>query len=86
MVADAVAGLDAVTYDFVVPARQPWSRVIKQGEVLRLIAEGHSNPAIGEALFISPKTASVHVSHILAKLNVKTRAEATALAYKSGLL
>jgi urea carboxylase-associated protein 1 len=31
------AGLEAITYDFVVPARQPWSRVIKQGEVLRII-------------------------------------------------
>jgi uncharacterized protein len=37
MSADATAGLEAITYDFVVPARQPWSRVIKQGEVLRLI-------------------------------------------------
>jgi urea carboxylase-associated protein 1 len=37
MSADATAGLAAITYDFVVPARQPWSRVIKRGEVLRLI-------------------------------------------------
>jgi urea carboxylase-associated protein 1 len=37
MTADATAGLEAITYDFVVPARQPWSRVIKRGEVLRLI-------------------------------------------------
>jgi uncharacterized protein len=37
MSADATAGLEAITYDFVVPARQPWSRVIKRGEVLRLI-------------------------------------------------
>jgi len=37
MSADATAGLEAITYDFVVPARQPWSRVITQGEVLRLI-------------------------------------------------
>jgi urea carboxylase-associated protein 1 len=37
MSADAAAGLEAITYDFVVPARQPWSRVIKRGEVLRLI-------------------------------------------------
>jgi urea carboxylase-associated protein 1 len=37
MSADATGGLEAITYDFVVPARQPWSRVIKQGEVLRLI-------------------------------------------------
>jgi urea carboxylase-associated protein 1 len=37
MSADATAGLEAITYDFVVPARQPWSRLIKRGEVLRLI-------------------------------------------------
>jgi uncharacterized protein len=37
MSADATAGLETITYDFVVPARQPWSRVIKRGEVLRLI-------------------------------------------------
>jgi urea carboxylase-associated protein 1 len=37
MSVDATTGLEAITYDFVVPARQPWSRVIKRGEVLRLI-------------------------------------------------
>src|SRR5262245_57886328 len=37
MSADAAAGLEAITYDFVVPAKQPWSRVIKKGEVLRLV-------------------------------------------------
>jgi urea carboxylase-associated protein 1 len=37
MSADATAGLEAITYDFVVPARQPWSRIIRRGEVLRLI-------------------------------------------------
>ena len=37
MSADATTGLETITYDFVVPARQPWSRVIKRGEVLRLI-------------------------------------------------
>lgn len=37
MGADATSGLGAITCDFVVPARQPWSRVIKQGEVLRLV-------------------------------------------------
>jgi urea carboxylase-associated protein 1 len=37
MSAHATAGLETITYDFVVPARQPWSRVIKRGEVLRLI-------------------------------------------------
>jgi DNA-binding CsgD family transcriptional regulator len=42
-------------------------------EVLRLVAEGRSNGEIAEQLFISRKTASVHVSNILGKLGVTTR-------------
>jgi DNA-binding CsgD family transcriptional regulator/tetratricopeptide (TPR) repeat protein len=49
-------------------------------EVLRLVAEGRSNREIAAALFISPKTASVHVSNILAKLCVATRTEAAVKA------
>jgi DNA-binding CsgD family transcriptional regulator len=55
-------------------------------EVLRLVAEGHSNRRIAEALYISPKTASVHVSHIIAKLAVSRRGEAAAVAHRLGLL
>ncbi|MBO3746904.1 AAA family ATPase [Streptosporangiaceae bacterium NEAU-GS5] len=47
-------------------------------EVLRLVAEGRSNREIAAELFISAKTASVHVSNILAKLGVATRGEAAA--------
>jgi DNA-binding CsgD family transcriptional regulator/tetratricopeptide (TPR) repeat protein len=54
-------------------------------EVLRLVADGRSNQQIAEALFISRKTASVHVSHILAKLGVGTRVEAAAAARRLGL-
>ena len=54
-------------------------------EVLRLIAQGMSNDENGATLFISPRTASVHVSRILAKLEVTTRAKATAVAYDEGL-
>jgi DNA-binding CsgD family transcriptional regulator len=50
--------------------------------VLRLLAEGRPNRQIAEQLFISPKTASVHVSNILAKLDVPTRGEAAALAHR----
>jgi DNA-binding NarL/FixJ family response regulator len=50
-------------------------------EVLRLVALGQSNREIATALFISPKTASVHVSNILAKLDVATRTEAAARAH-----
>ena len=55
-------------------------------EVLRLVAEGYRNDQIAETLFISPKTASVHVSRILAKLGASTRTEATAVAHRHGLL
>jgi DNA-binding NarL/FixJ family response regulator len=51
-------------------------------EVLRLVAAGRSNRQIAEELFISVKTASVHVSNILAKLAVATRVEAAALAHR----
>jgi ATP/maltotriose-dependent transcriptional regulator MalT len=50
-------------------------------EVLRLVAEGRSNREIAGALFISPKTASVHVSNILGKLGVSSRGEAAAKAH-----
>jgi DNA-binding CsgD family transcriptional regulator/tetratricopeptide (TPR) repeat protein len=55
-------------------------------EVLQLVAAGNSNSEIGSALFISTKTASVHVSNILAKLRVNGRGEAAALAYRLGLV
>ncbi|GAB3941992.1 hypothetical protein GCM10027614_28260 [Micromonospora vulcania] len=58
----------------------------REREVLLLVAEGHSNSQIAERLFISPKTASVHVSRIIAKLNVTNRVEAAALAHRLGLL
>ena len=55
-------------------------------EVLGLVAEGRSNGQIAAALYISPKTASVHVSNILAKLNASTRTAAAAQAHRLGLL
>ena len=55
-------------------------------EVLALVAEGRSNRQVAEALFISAKTASVHVSNILAKLGVASRVEAAAVAHRHGLL
>ncbi len=58
----------------------------REQEVLSLVAAGRSNRRIAEELFISPKTASVHVSHILAKLGVAGRGEAAALAHRLRLL
>ncbi|MGB9375244.1 MAG: response regulator transcription factor, partial [Jiangellales bacterium] len=58
----------------------------REQEVLRLVAAGRSNAEIARELYISPKTASVHVSHILAKLDVATRTEAAAVAFREGLV
>jgi DNA-binding CsgD family transcriptional regulator len=57
----------------------------REREVLALLAAGRSNPQIAEALFISRKTASVHVSNIIGKLDVSSRGEAAALAHRLGL-
>jgi DNA-binding CsgD family transcriptional regulator/tetratricopeptide (TPR) repeat protein len=57
----------------------------REAEVLALVAEGRTNRQIGQALFITPKTASVHVSRILAKLGVTGRGEAAAIAHRLGL-
>jgi DNA-binding CsgD family transcriptional regulator len=57
----------------------------REVEVLALVAEGRTNRQIGQALFITPKTASVHVSRILAKLGVAGRGEAAAIAHRLGL-
>jgi DNA-binding NarL/FixJ family response regulator len=54
--------------------------------VLALVAEGRSNRQVAEALFISAKTASVHVSNILAKLGVASRVEAATVAHRVGLV
>ena len=57
----------------------------REVDVLRLVAEGLPNAAIGQRLFISPKTVSVHVSHILDKLGAANRGEAAAAAHRHGI-
>jgi len=57
----------------------------REREVLLLIVEGHTNREIATRLFISEKTASVHVSNIITKLGVRTRGQAAAAAYRLGL-
>ena len=56
----------------------------REQEVLELLAEGNSNREIAAKLFIAPKTASVHVSNILAKLGASSRTEAAAIAHREG--
>ena len=55
-------------------------------EVLRLLAAGRSNREIGDDLFISPATAARHIANIYAKLNVESRAAATAFVHQQGLI
>ena len=58
----------------------------RETEVLALVAEGRTNRQIGQELFITPKTAGLHVSRILAKLGVTGRVEAAAVAHRLGLV
>ena len=69
------------------PPAQAWPAGLtdREVEVLRLIAAGHSNRAIAQALFISPNTVLHHVSSIFAKLGVANRAAAAAYATRRGL-
>ncbi|MFI9719464.1 AAA family ATPase [Streptomyces sp. NPDC052396] len=64
------------------PGAQALGLTPRERDVLRLVAQGRSNRQIAEELFISPKTASVHVSNILAKLGASGRGEAAATAHR----
>jgi DNA-binding NarL/FixJ family response regulator len=57
----------------------------RERQVLALVAEGATNREIGAQLFMAEKTASVHVSRILSKLNVRSRTEAAAVAHRNRL-
>jgi DNA-binding NarL/FixJ family response regulator len=58
----------------------------REAEVLRLVAAGRTNREIATELFISAKTASVHVSNILRKVGASTRGEAAAIAHERGIV
>jgi DNA-binding NarL/FixJ family response regulator len=69
---------------------QPLAPVIEAGltpreeEVLHLMADGLSQQEIAAQLVLSPRTVGKHIEHILGKLRARSRAEAVAIAYKSG--
>ena len=69
-----------------VQARAPYGLTSRELAVLRLLAAGRTNAQIGAELYISPKTAGVHVSNILHKLGVSGRVQAAAVAERAGLL
>jgi DNA-binding NarL/FixJ family response regulator len=58
----------------------------REAEVLRLVAAGRTNREIADELYVSVKTASVHVSNILRKVGATTRGEAAAIAHRDGLI
>lgn len=66
--------------------RSPGLLTRRESEVLALVAAGRSNRQVAEELFISTKTASVHVTNILAKLQVHSRGEAAAVGRQRGLV
>jgi DNA-binding NarL/FixJ family response regulator len=59
---------------------------VREMEVLRLLADGLRNAAIGEKLFLSPRTVEHHVSAILGKLDARSRGQAVVKARQLGLL
>jgi two-component system response regulator NreC len=58
----------------------------REREVLKLIAEGHTNQAIADKLIISPSTVQTHRTRIMQRLNLQTRAELIQYARRKGLL
>jgi DNA-binding NarL/FixJ family response regulator len=87
----ARARLDIATEHDAEPAGEPegeddgFGLTSRERQVLALVAEGATNREIGAQLFMAEKTASVHVSRILSKLNVRSRTEAAAVAHRHRL-
>ena len=69
-----------------VTAQDDTDLTAREREVATLVAQGLTNAAIAKQLYISPRTAAVHVSNILAKLGLGNRSELTAWAIRSGLV
>jgi DNA-binding CsgD family transcriptional regulator len=83
-VQDVEAGEEAPAA-LAIQEEDPFGLTAREREVLALIAQGATNRQIGNALFMAEKTASVHVSRILAKLGVQSRTQAAAVAHRMGL-
>jgi DNA-binding NarL/FixJ family response regulator len=63
-----------------------WKLTRREREILNLMGEGLRQGEIARRLFISPKTVSTHVEHVLRKLGVRSSAEAVSLAYREGVI
>ncbi len=66
-------------------ASLPHDLTVREVEVMSLLAQGLTNKAIGEALYVSPRTVGTHVSNLLAKLGLHNRGEAAAAYHRLGL-
>ena len=89
LVARARLQLDGEAPPAAAPAEEPedpFGLTARERDVLALVAAGATNREIGERLHMAEKTASVHVSRILAKLDVRSRTEAAAVAHRQGLV
>jgi ATP/maltotriose-dependent transcriptional regulator MalT len=80
-------GLDARSYPVPLDISPlPAGLTAREAEVLRLVAAGHTNKEIAAALFLSDKTIARHLSNIFTKIDVATRAGATAFAFEHDLI
>jgi DNA-binding CsgD family transcriptional regulator len=64
----------------------PYNLSLREIQILHLVTSGASNPDIAEQLFVSPRTVSTHIEHILAKMSCDSRTRLAALAVSEGLL
>nr|WP_249812959.1 helix-turn-helix transcriptional regulator [Bradyrhizobium sp. 141] len=64
----------------------PYDLSIRELQVLHLVASGATNPQIAAQLFVSPRTVSTHIEHILVKMNCSSRAQLAGRAMAEGLL
>jgi DNA-binding NarL/FixJ family response regulator len=80
------AARDLVAIGGIAPAARPGKLTEREVEVVRLVAAGHTNRAIATELCLSEKTVARHLANIYAKLDVPSRAAATAYAYDHGLM
>jgi ATP/maltotriose-dependent transcriptional regulator MalT len=82
--APALAQVEALSV--VTAPRAAGGLTAREVEVLRLVAAGKTNRAIADDLFLSEKTVARHISNIFVKLDISSRAAATAYAYEHGLM
>ena len=68
------------------PSPLPAGLTEREAEVLRLVAAGHTNKEVANVLFLSDKTIARHLSHIVTKAGVSTRAAATAFAFEHDMI